>query len=221
MAGLFQRVRGLFSTASAGTSDPTDDPREGLEQSYQKQLELLQQVRRGVAEVAASRRRVGAQVGQVSAQLDKLNASDDRAAEDGRDLVPGTLNRQDELQQQLAELQTRRDALQSEEDELIQAGRRLQARVEAFRTRKDAILATYTAAAAQTRIREAVNSLNQELGEVGQLVERAHDEAARLQTGPLALDELATGAALDDPTTVRFEQPPPPGAVSDSDENLR
>jgi hypothetical protein len=44
---------------------PPDDPREALDYSYQRQLEVLQKVRRGVADVATSRKRVELQVGQL------------------------------------------------------------------------------------------------------------------------------------------------------------
>ena len=42
-----------------------DDPREALDYSYQRQLEALTKVRRGVADVATSRKRIELQVNQV------------------------------------------------------------------------------------------------------------------------------------------------------------
>src|ERR1039458_8792644 len=55
-----------------------DDPREALDYSYQRQLELLQNVRRGVADVATSRKRVELQVSQLEESAAKL----DRRGED-------------------------------------------------------------------------------------------------------------------------------------------
>jgi phage shock protein A len=39
--------------------------------------------------------------------------------------------------------------------------------VEAFRTRKETIEAAYTAAEAQTRVREAVTGISEEMGDLG------------------------------------------------------
>lgn len=201
MAGLFQRMKAIFSAKADKALDKLEDPRETLDYSYTKQLELLQQVRRGVAEVATSRKRVELQAGQLNAQLDKLQVAAKRALEAGReDLAREALTRKSGLQQQLAELQTQHAALQAEEERLVRASQQLQARVDAFRTRKETIKATYTAAEAQTKISEAFSGLGQELGDVGQAIQRAEDKTAQLQARAAAVDELLASGALDDPT---------------------
>jgi len=201
MAGLFQRMKAVFSAKTSKALDKLEDPRETLDYSYQKQLELLQQVRRGVAEVATSRKRVELQAGQLNTQIDKLTVSAKRALETGReDLAREALTRKSGLQQQLAELQTQHSALQAEEERLVRASQQLQARVDAFRTRKETIKATYTAAEAQTKITEAFSGLGQELGDVGQAIQRAEDKTAQLQARSLAVDELLASGALNDPT---------------------
>ena len=58
MAGMFSRLKAIFSAKADKALDKLEDPRETLDYSYTKQLELLQQVRRGVADVATSRKRV-------------------------------------------------------------------------------------------------------------------------------------------------------------------
>ena len=201
MAGLFQRMKAIFSAKADKALDKLEDPRETLDYSYTKQLELLQQVRRGVAEVATSRKRVELQAGQLNAQLDKLQVAAKRALEAGReDLAREALTRKSGLQQQLAELQTQHAALQAEEERLVRASQQLQARVDAFRTRKETIKATYSAAEAQTKISEAFSGLGQELGDVGQAIQRAEDKTAQLQARAAAVDELLASGALDDPT---------------------
>ncbi|WP_415122376.1 PspA/IM30 family protein [Micropruina sp.] len=201
MAGLFQRMKAIFSAKADKALDKLEDPRETLDYSYTKQLELLQHVRRGVAEVATSRKRVELQAGQLNAQLDKLTLAAKRGLEAGReDLAREALTRKSGLQQQLAELQTQHAALQAEEERLVRASQQLQAQVEAFRTRKETIKATYTAAEAQTKISEAFSGLGQELGDVGQAIQRAEDKTAQLQARAAAVDELLASGALEDPT---------------------
>ena len=60
------RLAMLFQAKASKVLDRAEDPRETLDYSYQKQLELLQQVRRGVADVATSRKRLELQAEQLS-----------------------------------------------------------------------------------------------------------------------------------------------------------
>ena len=49
--GLWQRFKLIFASKANKALDKAEDPRETLDYSYEKQLELLQKVRRGVADV--------------------------------------------------------------------------------------------------------------------------------------------------------------------------
>ena len=55
MSGIFQRISMIFRAKTDKALDKLEDPRQTLDYSYQRQLELLQKVRRGVADVATSR----------------------------------------------------------------------------------------------------------------------------------------------------------------------
>ncbi len=201
MAGIFQRLKSLLSVKADKALDKLEDPRETLDYSYQRQLELLQKVRRGVAEVATSRKRVELQAGQLNQELDKLTLAAQRALEVGReDLAREALTRKSGLAQQQADLQAQHAALAGEEERLVRASQNLQARVDAFRTRKETIKATYTAAEAQNRISEAFSGLGDELGDVGQAIQRAEDKTNQLKARAGAIDELLASGALDDPT---------------------
>ncbi len=64
----------IFRAKTDKALDKMEDPRQTLDYSYQRQLELLQKVRRGVADVATSRKRVELQANGLNTQVDKLNA---------------------------------------------------------------------------------------------------------------------------------------------------
>lgn len=201
MAGFFERLRLIFSAKADKALDRYEDPRETLDYSYQKQLELLQKVRRGVADVATSRKRVELQANQLNGEMQKLTLSAQRALEVGReDLAREALTRKSGLQQQLGDLQTQHAALQGEEEKLVRASTRLQAKVDAFRTRKETIKATYSAAEAQTRINEAFTGISEEMGDVGLAIQRAEDKTAQMQARAGAIDELLASGALEDPS---------------------
>src|SRR4029079_15335834 len=158
-----------------------------------------QKVRRGVADVATSRKRLELQMNQLELQSNKLKDQAQKALGLGReDLAREALTRRSALQQQLTDLQTQHAALQGEEEKLTTASQRLQAKVESFRTKKETIKATYTAAEAQTRIGEAFSGISQEMGDVGLAVQRAEDKTAQLQARAGAIDELLASGALDD-----------------------
>lgn len=201
MSGIFQRISTIFRAKADKALDKVEDPRQTLDYSYQRQLDLLQKVRRGVADVATSRKRVELQAAQLNTQVDKLNSQAQKALEVGReDLAREALTRKSGLQQQLGDLQVQHAQLQGEEEKLVRASQRLQAKVDAFRTRKETIKASYSAAEAQTRINEAFSGISEEMGDVGLAVQRAEDKTAQMQARAGAIDELLASGTLDDPS---------------------
>ena len=199
---IMKRMSLIFRSKANKALDRAEDPRETLDYSYQKQLELLQKVRRGVADVATSRKRLELQMNQLELQSNKLKDQAQKALGLGReDLAREALTRRSGLQQQLTDLQTQHAALQGEEEKLTTASQRLQAKVESFRTKKETIKATYTAAEAQTRIGEAFSGISEEMGDVGMAIERAEDKTAQLQARAGAIDELLASGALDSPVS--------------------
>ncbi len=190
----------IFKSKAHRALDAAEDPRETLDYSYQKQLEMLQKVRRGVADVATSRKRLELQMQQLQQQSEKLEGQARQALAAGReDLAREALSRRSGVQQQAGDLQTQHAALRAEEEKLTLAAQRLQAKVDAFRTRKETIKATYTAAEAQTRIGEAFSGISEEMGDVGLAMQRAEDKTAQMQARAGAIDELLASGALDDP----------------------
>lgn len=199
MAGIFERIAMVFRSKANKALDKVEDPRETLDYSYQKQLELLQNVRRGVADVATSRKRVELQASKLNQEVERLTGAAQRALESNReDLAREALTRKSGLQQQLADLQQQHAQLQQEEEKLVRASSRLQAKVDAFRTRKETIKATYSAAEAQTRINEAFTGIGEEMNDVGLAIQRAEEKTLELQARASAVDELIAAGALED-----------------------
>ena len=201
--GLWQRFTLIFKSKANKALDRAEDPRETLDYSYEKQLELLQKVRRGVADVATSRKRLELQIQGLAQQEAKLEEQAKAALAGGReDLAREALTRRSGLHVQIADLQGQLATLQEQEEKLTVAAQQLQSKVEAFRTKKETIKATYSAAEAQTKIGEAVAGISSELGDVGLAVQRAEDKTAQMQARARAIDELVTSGALTDVTGV-------------------
>jgi phage shock protein A len=198
---ILRRLAALFRIKANKALDRAEDPREVLDYSYTKQLEMLQQVRRGVADVATSRKRVELQLDQLQRSAGKLQSQAQQALGTGReDLAREALTRRSAVLSQVTDLQGQEISLQAEEEKITLAAQRLQVKVDAFRTRKEMIKATYTAAEAETHIGEAVTGISEEMGDVGMAMQRAQDKTEQLQARAGALDELIASGALQDAT---------------------
>jgi DNA-binding XRE family transcriptional regulator len=146
---------------------PPDDPREVLDYSYQRQLEALQKVRRGVADVATTRKRVELQVGQLEEFAAKLAGERREALDSGdQDLAREAQRREARVQEQLSSLRDQLSVTKNEEETLTAASQRLQARVDAFRVRKEVLKARYTADEASRSIREAFAALGEDASDL-------------------------------------------------------
>ena len=199
---VMKRVSMIFRAKANKALDRMEDPRETLDYSYQRQLEMLTQVRRGVADVATSRKRVELQMNSLRQNQNRLEGQAKQALGAGReDLAREALGRRAALQSQLTDLENQYQSLQADEEKLTVASQRLQAKVEAFRMQKETIKATYTAAEAQSRIGEAVSGISEEMGDVGMAVQRAQDKTAQMQARAGAIDELMASGALEDMTS--------------------
>jgi len=196
---LSNRLAMIFKSKANSALDRAEDPRETLDYSYEKQLEMLAQVRRGVVDVATSRKRLELQIQKLQDSADRVQQQAAQAVGAGReDLAREALTRRAGVQQQLLDLQRQQEDLKQQEDKLVTASQRLQAKVDAFRTRKETIKANYSAAEAQSRIGEAVSGISEEMGDVGLAVQRAEDKTARLQARAGAIDGLIESGALED-----------------------
>src|SRR5712675_2392005 len=205
--GVMKRVQLVFKAKANKALDKMEDPRETLDYSYQRQLELLTKVRRGVADVATSRKRGELQMNQLQQQANKREDQARKALGMGReDLARNALERKSSAQGQLNELQAQYAQLQAEEEKRTLASQRLPSKVDAFRTRKETIKATYTAAEAQTRINEAFSGISEEMGDVGLAIARAEDKTAQMQARAGAIDELLASGALEDHVTGGTDQ---------------
>src|SRR6478752_1358422 len=124
--GVMKRVSLVFKAKANKALDKMEDPRETLDYSYQRQLELLTKVRRGVADVATSRKRVELQMNQLQQQSNKLEDQARKALGMGReDLARGALERKASAQGQLNDLQVQYAQMQARAgaiDELMASG---------------------------------------------------------------------------------------------------
>ena len=149
MAGLMSRFTTLFKVKANKALDRAEDPGETLDYSYQKQLEMLQKVKRGVADVVTSKKRLQLQTAKLEESIVKLDGQARQAlAANREDLARTALERKSLIQGQLQGLDTQITQLEQQQQSLIDQERRLSAKVESFRTQKEVVKAQYSAAEA-------------------------------------------------------------------------
>src|SRR5918998_6361147 len=65
MPGIGGRFSTIFKSKVSKMLDKAEDPQETLDYSYEKQLELLQNVKKGIADVVTSKKRLQMQSGKL------------------------------------------------------------------------------------------------------------------------------------------------------------
>ena len=183
-----------------------EDPRETLDYSYDRQLELLQNVKKGIAEVATSKKRLQLQRAKLVQNTDKLEGQARDAIASGReDLARLALERKAALQQQVEEIDREIAELDKQQEKLVESEKRLSKKVYIFRTRKESIKAQYSAAEAQVKINESVTGISEEMADVGLALERAENKTEEMKARAEAIDELMEAGTLEDLTGGRDE----------------
>src|SRR6185436_18304594 len=83
--GILSRMSTIFKAKMSNALDRAENPHETLEYSYEKQLELLRNVKRGIVEVVTSKRRVELQAQQIRDSVNRLDQQAGEAVRAGRD----------------------------------------------------------------------------------------------------------------------------------------
>ena len=200
--GMLSRMSIIVKAKMNRILDSSEDPSETLDYSYEKQMENLRNVKRGVVEMVTTKRRLELQAAKVQESIAKLDTQARQAVEMGReDLARLALERKQTAIGELQGLDQQISGLELEQEKLTHAEQRLQAKVQAFRTQKEVIKAQYSAAQAQVRIGSALSGISEEMGDVSLAVERAESKTESLRAKGGAIDELITSGVLDDPAS--------------------
>ncbi len=176
-----------------------EDPSVTLDYSYERQREMLQNVKRGVADVVTAKKRLELQTQKLEQEVAKLESQARQALAAGReDLARTALERKTLAQQQLQGLDKQVADLERQQQQLTEAERRLATKVESFRSQKEVIKAQYSAAEASARIGEAASGIGEEMADTGLAIERARDKTEQMQARAAAVEELTAAGTLED-----------------------
>ncbi len=201
MPGLGGRFNTVVKSKISRMLDRAEDPQETLDYSYEKQLELLQNVKKGIADVVTSKKRLQMQSGKLEGQVVKLDTQARQALAAGKeDLARAALERKQLAQTELQSLDQQVSELEDQQQRLVENEQKLRTKIEAFRTKKEVIKAQYSAAEAQVQISEAATGVGEQMADVGLAMQRAVDKTESMRARASAVEELEAAGTFDDIT---------------------
>jgi phage shock protein A len=202
MASLWQRFKMIFGAKVSSALDRAEDPTQTLDYSYEQQLTLLQNVKRGIADVVTAKKRLQMQQATLEQSVVKLETQARQALAGGReDLARQALERKSGVQTQLQGLDGQVQQLEQQQEQLVENEKTLSARIETFRSQKEVMKAQYSAAEAQVRINEASTGIGGKMADAGAAIERARAKTEEMQARASATDELIASGTLEDFTS--------------------
>jgi predicted nucleic acid-binding protein len=127
------RSPGLAGPPGAGSGNPA----ETLDYSHEQQAEMLRRVRRGVADVDTSRKRVELQMAALAESSGELERRAGEARAAGQPgLAEESLARKNAVEAELGALRNQVQSLRQQADRLAAASQRLQANIDAYARRR-------------------------------------------------------------------------------------
>src|SRR5229473_5541675 len=201
MAGLTGRMSTVVKAKVSKLLDRAEDPAETLDYSYQKQVEQLQNVKKGIADVVTAKKRLQMQESSLQQSVVKLDTQARQAVSAGQeDLARAALERKNVAQTELQSLDTQVNELETQQQKLTDSEQKLRAKIEAFRTKKEVIKAQYSAAEAQVQISSAATGVGEEMADVGLAMQRAVDKTENMKARASAVGELEAAGTFEDLT---------------------
>jgi phage shock protein A len=201
MPGLAGRMSTVVKAKISKLLDKSEDPGETLDYGYNKQLEHLQNVKKGIADVVTSKKRLQMQSSKLEQQVVKLDTQARQALSQGKeDLARTALERKTVAQTELQSLDQQVTELEAQQQALTDSEAKMRAKIEAFRTKKEVIKAQYSAAEAQVKISEAATGVGEEMADVGLAIQRAEDKTEQMRARAGAVEELEAAGTFEDLT---------------------
>src|SRR4051795_13174664 len=203
MPGLGGRFSTVVKAKISKLLDRAEDPAETLDYSYQKQLESLQNVKKGIADVVTAKKRLQMQSTKLEQSVVKLDTQARQARSQGNEeLARVALERKNVAQTELQSLDQQVTELEAQQQKLTESEQKLRTKIETFRTKKEVIKAQYSAAGAQVRISEAATGMGEQMADVGLAMQRAVDKTEQMRARADAVSELEEAGTFEDLTAL-------------------
>ena len=189
----------IFKAKANELAEKMENPNEMLDYSLEKQTDLINKLRRDIAQVVTSKKRLEMQKAKLETNMTTLEQQARRSLESGReDLARLALERKNLLSTQIQSLTKQINDIEREQVKLEDAERNLTTKIEEFKTRKEIIKAEYSSAEAQVKIKESFTGISKEMDDIGMVLNRVEEKTENMKAKSQALDEMIDSGILTD-----------------------
>jgi len=201
---VFGRVADILQAKTHKLLDRLEDPNETLDLSYEKMISGLQETKLHLADVVAQQKSLERQI--EAAQQEAAKAENDARLglqANREDLAKAALAHKHSALEKLQSLQEAHAAVLPQAQKLIETEKKLADRIEKFRLQKEVMKTSYTAAAAQVKVTQAMSGVGSSFNNVGDTLRRAEDKVSGMRAKADAMESLTESGVLSDPLDSR------------------
>ena len=200
--GLLDRFKAIFKAKAHNVADKLEDPEELLNYSFEKQHDLINQLRRDITKVVTAKKRLEMQKAKLTANIQKLEEQAQRSLDSDReDLAKLALERKNVILAQIKNLDKQITEIEKDQMKLEESEKNLSTKIAEFKTKKEVIKAEYSAAKAQVKIKENISGISKEMGDIGMILNRVEEKTDNMKAKSEALDEMMDSGLIMDYTS--------------------
>jgi phage shock protein A len=204
---FFGRVADILQAKTHKLLDSLEDPNETLDLSYEKMIAGLQETKLHLADVVAQQKSLERQIEATQQEAAKAEGDARLALQANReDLAKAALAHKHSALEKLDSLNQAHAAIVPQAQKLIDYEQKLAERIEKFRLQKEVAKTSYTAAAAQVQVSQAMAGVGTSFNRVGDTLRRADDKVAGMRAKADAIESLTESGVLSDPLDNRRKE---------------
>lgn len=196
--GLYERTKTVIGSKVNKVLGKLEKPTETLDYAYEKQLDMLQNVKRGIAELTTAKKRLEMQKQKLLRDSIDLDGKAKESLKQGNEQMARlALERRSQIEENVQSLTVQIKKLGADQEKLTQTEKSLEFKIEQFRTQKETMKAQYSAAEAQVKIGESLSGISDSSADVGAAMNRAKDKTEAMTARASAIDELNDSGVLN------------------------
>lgn len=198
-----RRIQRIVTANRMAAADAKKDPRVQVEEAQRSQHALLDQARRGAADLAAHHHRIGLSANEAALYLHRVERAAEAAVQRGDDDAARSAIRESMSARKRLEVLTSQLAEAEHQSRRVQDDvRRLEERLQRNAMEYDALLARRAAAEATRGVHEALGASSRESAAIDAARRNAELEVRRSEAQARGREELS----WSDPSSPRLEQ---------------
>jgi phage shock protein A len=195
--GLIERTKTVIGSKVNKVLEKFEKPTETMDYAYEKQIGMLQDVKRGITELATAKKRLEMQKQKLLKDaIDMDGKAKESLRQGNEEMARLALERKSQIEENVQSLTVQIKKLGADQDKLIQTEKTLEFKLEQFRTQKEVVKAQYGAAEAQVKIGESLSGISKSTSDIGTAMNRAKDKTEAMSARASAIDELTDSGVL-------------------------